>query len=299
MTTKATTIGLFAIVLWALQATLAAVMSGNMPVFLLMGVSFIIGSLPGLLLWMKHPQSLQLLRQPPIVWLIGAGGLFCYHALYFVAFAMTAPDHQVEANLINYLWPILIVLGSALMPGEKLHLHHIIGVLFGFAGTAFIITNNGLQVDYTYILGYLAAFGAAVLWAVYSLASRHVRHVPTSIVPIFCLIVGVLSLLCHIAIGEQTRWPEEGRHWIALILLGLFPLGCAFYCWDYGVKHGNIQFLGVASYITPLFSTLLLIIFGRGELTWRIAVACVLIVFGALIASKDIIFSRRRRKNPD
>lgn len=296
--TEATIIGLVAILMWSLQGTLT-VLSGAMPVFLLTGVSFLIGAVPGLFLWVKHPQSWRVLCQPFSVWLIGVGGLFAYHVFYFTAFALTAPSHQVEANLINYLWPVLIVLGSAFMPGERLRWYHILGVLLGFLGLFFIILSHGIQIDSAYLLGYLSAFVAAVLWAVYSLASRRVANVPTNIVAVFCLIVGILSLFCHVIIGEETRWPTEMGQWISLILLGLFPLGGAFYCWDFGIKRGNIQLLGVASYAIPLLSTLLLIVFGRGDMNWQVAVACLLIVLGAVVASKDIIFSRMRRKNPD
>lgn len=290
----ATLIGFGAILMWSLLATFTA-LSGTMKPFQLNAIAFFIGALPGVVGWILNPQSLNALRQPKSVWLIGICGLFGYHFFYFTSLRSAPP---VAAGLINYLWPLLIVLGSALMPGERLRWYHIIGAALGFSGTILIILGKGdfgLKSEYSF--GYLMALIGAFTWAAYSLLSRRVAKVSTSIVAAFCLATSALSLICHIVFQEPTIWPQDTIQWAALVGLGLFPVGLAFYCWDYGVKHGNIQLLGVASYAAPILSTLLLIASGVGAPSWQLAVACLLITVGAIIASKDIIgrnLSRRK-----
>ena len=224
-----------------------------------------------------------------MVWLVGIGGLFGYHFFYFTALR-NAP--AVEASLIAYLWPLLIVLGSALMPGERLGWHHVVGALMGLAGTALIVTRgSGIAFDSRYALGYASAGACALLWSAYSLLSRRFATVPTRIVTWYCAATSLLSFACHFVL-EDTVWPVGTSQWLAVLGLGLLPVGAAFYVWDYGVKHGNIQILGAASYAAPLLSTLVLIVAGTAEPDIRIVAACLLITFGAALAAKNMLLRR-------
>lgn len=290
----ATLIGFSAIAMWALLALFTAG-SGKVPPFQLSAMTFAIGASIGLISWLWRPGAAKHLRQPPVVWLVGVVGLFGYHFLYFTALR-NAP--VVEASLIAYLWPLLIVLGSALMPGERLHWYHIAGALLGLVGTVLIVTKGGsLGFEARYSFGYAMAGLCAFTWSAYSLLSRRLAHVPTDAVTGFCVATAVLSLICHLAL-EQTVWPEGPMQWAAVLALGLLPVGAAFYAWDFGIKRGNIQVLGAASYAAPLLSTLVLIIAGASEPSLRILAACLLITAGAALAAKDMIFSRRAETAP-
>lgn len=288
MKTRATLIGFTAILMWSFLALMTAA-SGTMPPFQLSAITFAIGSLPGIALFIARPERLKELRQPPKVWLAGVGGLFGYHFLYFTALR-NAP--AVEAGLIAYLWPLLIVVGSALLPGEKLGWHHIVGAFSGLAGTVLIVAKNGIAFDPAYSLGYAAAFLCAFTWAAYSLISRKFEAVSTDVVTGFCLATAILSLICHLGL-ETTVWPDTVQQWVAVVGLGLLPVGLAFYVWDYGVKNGDIQILGASSYAAPLLSTLILIIFGFGDISARIGLACVLITGGAVLAAKDMVLRKK------
>lgn len=285
---RATLIGFLAVAMWALLALLTQA-SGNVPPFLLSAITFGIGTLVGLAVRVVAPTGS---RQavPPVVWLIGIGGLFGYHFFYFTALR-NAP--AVEASLIAYLWPLFIVLGSALMPGERLRWFHVTGALLGLAGAALIITKGGrTSFDPQYAYGYAMAFVCAFLWSGYSLLSRRFAEVPTSIVTWFCLATSLLSLACHFAL-EETVLPATAGQWLAVIGLGLMPVGAAFYAWDHGVKHGNIQVLGAASYASPLLSTAILILAGVAEPSAAILLACVLITGGAVLAARQLLFRGR------
>lgn len=286
----ATMIGFAAILLWATLAVLTA-MSGSVPPLQLNAMTFGIGGLAGVALWSVRPAGARALRQPLPVWLLGVCGLFGYHALYFTALRNAPP---VEAGLINYLWPILIVLFSALLPGERLRAHHVVGALLAFAGAVLVVTGGAaFTLKTEHVFGYAAAGLAALTWSSYSVLSRRFAGVPSSAITGFCLATALLSIIGHLAL-EETVWPASALEWTAIIGLGLGPVGLAFYVWDIGVKHGDIQVLGAASYLAPLLSTLLLIAFGYGQFTLVVAFACGLITLGAMIAAKDLLLQRRR-----
>lgn len=289
---RATLIGFTAVAMWALLALFTAG-SGAVPPFLLSALAFSVAALIGLVMRVAAPFSAPAAPIPPVVWLIGIAGLFGYHFFYFTALR-NAP--AVEASLIAYLWPLLIVLGSALMPGERLGWHHIAGALLGLAGTALIITKGGgFTFESRYALGYAAAGACAFFWSGYSLLSRRFQAVPTSVVTWFCAATAILSALCHVLL-EETVWPGSTSEWLNVLGLGLMPVGAAFYAWDYGVKRGNIQVLGAASYAAPLLSTLILIGAGAAEPSTSIIAACLLITFGAVLAAKNMILRPSRKK---
>ena len=284
---RGTLAGASAVLMWSTLATLTA-LSGHVPPFQLLAMSFALAFVVGLALWQWEDRRaavptpfLQRFRLPLRIWALGLFGLFGYHFAYFTAMRLAPP---VEVGLLNYLWPLLIVLFTAFLPGERLRPLQIVGALMGFAGAALIVTRGqGSYVDPRYITGYLFGLAAGVIWAVYSILSRRAGGVPTSSVGAFCAGTAALAVVCHL-LFETTVWPT-GWQWAAVAGLGLGPVGLAFYTWDYGVKRGNIQALGALAYTASLLSTLLLIALGLAEATWVIAVALVLIVGGAVLGS--------------
>lgn len=287
--TAATLTGLAAVFMWSFLSLLT-VASGTMPPFQLAAITFAIGGLIGVASWSFRPRAARALKQPLLVWALGVGGLFGYHALYFIALRLAPP---AEAQLFNYLWPLLIVLFSAFLPNEKLKAHHIFGVLLGLAGTLVLIVGmRGIEIKREYIIGYGCALGAALAWSTYSVASRPFKNVPTDAVAGFCLVTAALSLVCHL-LFEQTIWPEIALQWLSIVALGIFPVGLAFYAWDRGVKFGDIRALGAASYAAPLLSTILLVVAGYAEPRWSLGLAAVLISLGGVVAAKDMFVRGR------
>jgi len=289
MTTRtATLIGLTAILMWSLLAVMT-VATGRIPAFQLAAMTFAIGGLVGLSTWIGRSGTAASLRQPPVVWIVGIGGLFGYHALYFLALRFAPP---AEAGLLNYLWPLLIVLFSSLLPGERLAPHHVIGAMLGLLGTVLLFVGNTGNFEPGQLPGLAAAFVAAFVWATYSVLSRRLKAVPTDAVAGFCLATALLAASVH-AVAETSVWPQTTLQWLSVIALGVFPLGAAFYAWDIGMKRGDIRVLGAASYATPLLSTAFLIAAGFAKASTNIAIAAILIAGGGLIAAKDMV--RRKR----
>jgi drug/metabolite transporter (DMT)-like permease len=285
---RATLIGLSAVLMWSLLGLFTAG-SGAVPPFLLNGLCFGASGIAATAWLVATGRGLGALRQPPRVWLLGTLGLFGFHALYFTALRNAPP---VEANLVNYLWPLLIVLFSGLLPGERLRWHHLAGVALGFVGAGLLIGGNGASFSGAHGLGYLAAIASALIWALYSVLSRRMAAVPTEAVAGFCLATGALSLAVHLVV-ETTVWPTGAVQWSYVALLAAFPVGLAFFAWDRGVKHGDIQVLGAAAYAAPVLSTLVLVAAGYGAVTPATGLACLLVTGGAMLAAKDVLASRR------
>ncbi len=272
--------GFAAIAMWSFLALLTAG-TGEVPPFQLLAMTFAIGGLAGIASWPFRQIDRQSLRLPPLIWLIGIAGLFGYHFFYYTALR-NAP--VAEASLIAYLWPMLIVLGSALLPGERLRWFHLAGAACGFVGAALLVfRGSGLELTGS-VFGYASAFACAFIWSAYSILSRTQKQASTDAVALYCLATAVLSLVCHLLL-EETVWPQGGLQWASLVALGLFPVGLAFYAWDHGVKHGNIQILGGVAYFAPLISTLVLVLAGKAQPSTGILLACLLITFGAILAS--------------
>jgi drug/metabolite transporter (DMT)-like permease len=285
--TRATLVGLTAVGMWSLLALFTAG-SGAVPPFLLAAICFGLSGSAAVAWLVASGRGLGALRQPWSVWVTGTIGLFGFHALYFTALRNAPP---VEANLINYMWPLLVVLFSGLLPGERLRWNHLAGVGIGFIGAALLIAGDGSGFSGDYALGYAAAIASALIWSSYSVIARRMAAVPTEAVAGFCLATAALSVAAHAAF-EPTVWPASATEWTMVALLAALPLGLAFFVWDHGVKRGDIQVLGAAAYAAPVLSTLVLVAFGYGALTPSVGVACLLVTGGAMLAAKDLFLGR-------
>lgn len=278
----ATLTGFGAVVLWSLLALLT-VQSAPVPPLLLNALTFALGGGVGIVWVMATGGLAQLARIPLRVYAFGTAGLAGYHVLYFSALRLAPP---AEAGLIAYLWPLLIVLFSGLLPGERLTPGHIIGALTAFAGAALIVAQGLGAADAPNApAGYALALLCAVIWAAYSVISRSFGAIPTASVAVFCLATAAISAVGHVAL-ETPAWPADSAGWLAIIALGLGPVGLAFYIWDIGVKRGDIQLLGVASYAAPLLSTGALILSGAARPSWTLMAAACLVAAGAALAAR-------------
>lgn len=288
---QATLIGFSAVALWALLA-LFTVGSAPVPPLQLNALCFAIGGAIGLV-WVGVTEGFGVLRQ--ISWKVyafGTAALFGYHLIYFSALRLAPP---AEASLIAYLWPLFIVLFSGFLPGERLHPLHIAGALIAFAGAALIVARGGVSASAAALPGYGLAFLCALTWSSYSLISRRLGAVPTAAVAIYCLATAGLSTLAHLVL-ETTIWPATTMGWASVIALGLGPVGLAFYTWDLGVKQGDIQMLGTASYAAPLLSTLALIAAGIATASAILLLAAAMIAAGAFLAAMG---SKRSKRAPE
>jgi drug/metabolite transporter (DMT)-like permease len=276
---KADLLTLGAILLWASLASLVTLLS-DVPPFLLTGIGLIIGAL------ISIPSirfGIQPWKVPVKTLLLGVYGLFGYHFMLFLAL-QTAP--AVEANLVNYLWPLLIVLLSPLFTKTlSLNFRYVLAATSGFAGAVMAITYNGSGFSSSSLqVGYLFALAAAVIWATYSLGTTKVPSFKTSAIGLFALVSGVLAIGAHFLFEPATA--ISSGDWLLLIVLGAGPLGGAFYLWDAALKIGDPRRIGLLAFLTPLLSTVLLILVSGQALNWQLLLATGLIVGGALLGPR-------------
>jgi len=282
----ATATGFAAILMWSLLAVFT-VGSAPVPPFLLNVLCFAIGGGIGLI-WIATGRGFGVLRGVSWrVYAFGTLGLFGYHALYFTAFRLAAQAGvEAQAGLLAYLWPLFIVLLSGLLPGETLRRGHIIGAVIALAGAALIVLRGGAgPIGAQAAPALLLAFGCALTWSAYSVVSRRLGAVPSETVVIFCLATAALSLPVHLML-EDTVLPQDAIGWLCVLALGVGPVGIAFFTWDIGMKQGDIQLLGVASYAAPLLSTTALIVAGIAPATPVLLISALLIAGGAVIAAR-------------
>jgi drug/metabolite transporter (DMT)-like permease len=274
-----------AIALWATLASLGVALS-HVPPFLLTGIALLVGSVLSLPSVLRTPK---VWRIPPATLLLGVYGLFGFHFLLFIALR-NAP--AVEANLVNYLWPLLmVVLAPVILPRVRQTPLHLGAALLGFAGAAVAILGAAPAPDNAattgtgaWHWGYVPAMGSAFIWASYSLGTKRVAAFPTAAVGLFGLVSGLLSLFCHALLEPAAHLNLQD--WVLLAAMGLGPLGAAFYLWDKALKLGDARQIGILSYITPLASTVLLMLVANRPFTWSIALAAGLIVTAALLGMR-------------
>lgn len=262
-----------AIALWASLASLGVSLR-HVPPFLLTGLALVIGSIPA---W-------PLVRQwkvPARTLALGIYGLFGFHFLLFIALRM-AP--AVEANLVNYLWPLfIVVLAPVFLPELRLKTAHVLAALAGFAGAAIAILGGG-SASGAWSWGYLPALASAFIWASYSLWTRRVEAFPTAAIGLFGLVSGLLSLACHALLEQPVDLSR--RDWLLIAMMGFGPLGAAFFLWDKALKGGDARHIGILGYLTPLASTALLVLVTGREPSASIALAAMLIIGAAVIGTR-------------
>jgi drug/metabolite transporter (DMT)-like permease len=282
---------LAAIGLWASLAALGVSLR-HVPPFLLTGLALCIGSV---LAWPSVIGNRRLWHTSPRILGLGVFTLFGFHFLLFISLRLAS---AVEVNLVNYLWPLLIVVMAPLyLPGLRLRGVHILAALIGFLGAAIAILGDR-QAQVTTLgdalwgprLGYLLALGSAAIWANYSLQTKRIelsgKGFPSAAIGLFGLVSGLLSLLCHWVLEPAVSL--SARDWLLLLILGLGPLGGAFFLWDKALKLGDVRHIGILSYLTPLASTLMLMLVTARALSGNIALAAALIVGAALLGTRRV-----------
>lgn len=268
---------LAAVILWGSLAAIAVALN-NIPPLLMTGLGLVIGSVISL------PVAgfrLKAILPSPKMLLVGVYGLFGYHAALFAGL-QNAPS--VQANLVNYLWPVFIVLLAPLfIAGSKIGIRHVVASILGFAGAALAIL-SGAQLVSGFAIGYVFAFIAALIFSSYSLLIKRFSNSPTAAVGGYSLVGGLLAIASHFVFEQPVEISQT--QWLWLVLLGLGPLGGSFYLWDYAMKHGSAQRVGTIAFLTPVLSTTILLLVSGQNLTLSIGLAAVLIVAAAVVGSK-------------
>jgi drug/metabolite transporter (DMT)-like permease len=284
----ATLIGAIGVVLWATETVLLT-FTRELPPLEIVALAFGTAAALSAVPWIvsgRFPRGV--LRYPLKVWLVTVVALVGYHACIYYAVQHAPP---APAALLQGTTPLMIVLGSAFLPGERLRWWHLLGTLLGLCGVIALVSGDapGLLIGSAPNF-YLALVGlAAGLWGFYSLATRTFAEIPTSALGIFYAVAALAGAAAHLSF---ERWvTPDFAELMAILALGAFPMGLALYCWDHGVKRGDLQALGGFSYSEPLLGAVFVAIAGQGNLTVSMLWAGLLIVAGAAFGSWNVFGS--------
>ena len=284
----ATLVGLGAICLWSTGGPLLTLIP-DFPPFQLIAMTMVTFFLVMVPVWIARGQSVAAQFKMPLkVWLIGITGPFGYTVCFFISYQLITPVH---ASLLLLSWPVILLLANAMLRDRRIRWWHGLGAAAGFGGAIVLVLSRqtGEGVDQAPLLGYLIAAGGALCFSLYSFCRSGWPEVKTDAGAMFCLGGAVLSVPIHL-IFESTVMPSAIA-WAVIVAFGLGNVAAALYAWDYGMKFGQVRSLVALSYLIPLFTALILIAIGAGTLTTTAAVACLLIVGGAFIGSRDLFMA--------
>lgn len=271
-----TLIGYCALIFWALAAPFVVKIK-TLPIFetlsIVFSVSFIFSAakLTVCKQWSK-------LKQPWILGIVGFVGIYGNDVLYIAAFQNAPAAH---ADLINYLWPIIVILLTGFLPNEKLTFRHLFAAASGFAGIYVLIGHGHTGFNHDYLFGYFLALMDALVWSAYTLLARHYGKSPVEIIGIYCGIGAIFSIIIHLNL--ETFVIPSTMQWIILMSMGLVTQCLAYFFWDFGIKKGNFKMLTILSYGNPVLSVFFLIMFGMADLSSELFIACFLVTIGGAI----------------
>ncbi len=137
-------------------------------------------------------------------------GMWVCGALVYLALKYTSATNAV---LIYTSSPVIIIMIEWLFRGRKIGLREAIGVGLAFAGVLIIITKGQLSnlTGLEFNSGDLIFVGAAIAWAIYSVALKSPRYEPLQTLPLFAL---DLSRINSASCSRLTRFSFkfDGRH---------------------------------------------------------------------------------------
>ncbi|MEW6026330.1 MAG: DMT family transporter [Planctomycetota bacterium] len=263
-----------AILMWSFTALLTVKLP-DVPSLFLTGATLFLGglvSLPWMRAWTWNIRFI----------LAGTVAVFFYELFLYTALRASP---CIECNMINYLWPLLIVLLSPLFDSRvRLKWFHIAGGFIGFAGAVIAIYNPSGGISTVFYWGYLLALAAAIIWAFYSLYMKRFGNISAWTMGLVCLISGTLALIGSAIAGETVRLSRADGLIIGLI--GIGPLGLSFCLWNYAMRNADPRKIGTFSYLAPVLSTFWLSLGTGRALDVGLVIALILVVLGAILGRR-------------
>lgn len=267
--------------------TLLIALSGDIPAFQLSGMLLLGGSF---CLWLGLHcvgafRYADVVRQPFRLYCITVSGIGLYTILLNWAFKIAPP---YEVNIVNYLWPVFLVLFSRLLNKETFLPNEWIGIMMGFIGVIYLFIPSDTGMFLAIGLGHLLALAAAMIWAFYSAVIVKENYSVSFLVPVF-FISGSISLVMHFAF-EETVFSAPISVWGVVFVLILSRL--SYVLWDYGMRKGDKQILAVCSYFVPLLSVSYFIALGIVPERIEAAIGGVFVICGCLAGNWHRIRSK-------
>lgn len=255
----ATLIGLSAIIMWASMVGLVKYMSAAIGPA--MGITLIYTFSALIVLAIFRFPNLKLISKK---YLVLATTLFIVYELCFsfaIAYSKTS-QQAIEVSIVNYLWPSLTIVAFVIFKELKFNLLILFGLFISISGIIYIQAGNdsfSVQSVMNNLkdnpLSYLLALSGAIIWAFYCVVTRKMSKGQN---PISIFFIGVaLTLWLKLGLTDQLVMPALNLSLSLYLLLAAAAVGLGYAAWNIGIIHGNITILVVASYFTPIISSVL------------------------------------------
>ncbi len=275
---RATLIGSFSIFLWAVWPSLA-VFAAPTPTFQILAIGMTIGFLTlAAIRVMRGGHLLDMLPNSMGLLVAGVIGILGTNAFNFIAVTRISP---ASASVIAYLWPMLALLLAGALRLKVLTARHYLAIVSGFFGAMLVIDPFG-PADFDAI-GVACAFLAGLSFATYTTYRMIDDRSPSDAVGIYSLVAAIVCGIVHFQF--ETTLPMTIPQILAVIALGLAPMGLANAFWDHGVAKGDARTMSILAYGTPLVAALLLVLLGLADLTPMLVAGAAFIVLGAAIGT--------------
>jgi drug/metabolite transporter (DMT)-like permease len=278
---------LFVILLWAATPLLVTGLARTLPVFEItfLATGFAVLAFVALVSaraqWTRFRDYSR--RDLRVMIMMGATGIFPYTTLYYLAFAL-APAAAGEINIINYIWPVWILILSPLLLAERLTARKLVGIVLSFCGV-YVIVSGGrfIRFDPAQWPAYTSAGCGAFFWGLFSVLGKRNRFELLTAMLVYNLAAfACFGVLCFAAVEFVVPGPGE---WLLLACLGGLVNGAGYFFWLLALRSGDTAGISSAVYLTPFVALVYLTAAGRGAITWVQLTALALILAGPLIQS--------------
>jgi len=278
-----TCVGALAIPLWATWPALA-LRTLEMPAFECLTIAFLFGSIAlGCARRSTDTGASQNASQAP--WPSWIPAIACALGLCGSnAFHILATHHipAAEANLISYLWPVMIVGIGAMLGLFRLRPRQIVGLVLGFAGAMILTGGGAIALSFE---GIALALLSGVSWALYCVFRLMWKGAGGPVLARGCALSTGLCFGMHLLL-EPTVIPSAGGL-AAAAAVGIVPLAFGNLLWDEGFRRGDSQLLAVMAYATPLCSALFLTVIGLESFTWTLGMGALVIIAAGMLSRSD------------
>jgi drug/metabolite transporter (DMT)-like permease len=292
--TRGTIFGFIAIIFWSSTIAFSRTLIEHLGSLTAGSLIYLISGLfsCGIILLQKN--GFKQLTHQPKPYLLVCGGLFViYIAALYLAIGLAVTRTEVLiVGLLNYLWPTLSIVFSLPILKNKASPFLPVGIVLAMFGIILASTlgNNSLTVlsfTLSSLIPYALALIAAISWGLYSNFSRRIGpESEAGGVPLFLLASGILLGLVRITVHESSTW--DFRTVLMLLYMSAFPALLAYTFWDLAMRKGNMNLVVSASYLTPIFSTIISVFVLNVPATSSLWLGTAIVIVGAFICKRSI-----------
>ena len=275
----------FTILIWATMATIVKLLLLNIPNLEALSISSIFAFLFLVVVNIKNGKLKEMRKYSVKDYFAMAGlgflGLFMYSALYYYGLAQLTSQ---EACIVNYLWPIMLVMFSVIILKEKITLAKCIAMCCSFLGIVILSTGSGNTVSGNATLGIISCIVAAACYGLFSVLNKKADYDQNIAMMVIWFVVAVCAAILGSVIEEWK--PIAGMQWFGMIWLGVIVDAVAYLLWALALKGvNNTAKIANLAYLTPFLSLVISAVVLRENVHARAVIALIFIVGGILLQS--------------